>query len=50
MALQITIDCHDDDFDWLRNKIMPVVENEIEEQKPRLDHPELVEVAWEEVE
>lgn len=50
MALQITIDCHADDFDWLRNKVMPVVEECVDEQKPRLDFPEAVEVTWEEVE
>ena len=50
MALQITIDCAPEDFDWLRNKIVPVVEDVVEENKNRLDRPDLVEVAWEEVE
>ena len=50
MALQITIDCAPEDFDWLRNKIVPVVEELVDEQKERLDEPEKAIVSWEEVE
>jgi Flp pilus assembly CpaF family ATPase len=39
---------NEDDFDWLRNKIVAAVENEIDEQTPRLDG-EVTSVDWDEV-
>jgi len=47
-ALVITVDCDEDDFDWLRNKCVPAVESAVEEAKEegRLDG--LAEVSWEE--
>jgi hypothetical protein len=43
----IRISCHEDDLDWLRNKCVPAVENEVVEQEDRLDRPNEVEVSWE---
>lgn len=46
-ALIIRVECDDADFDWLRNKVVPVVEETVDEERERLDHSDKVEVSWE---
>lgn len=46
-VLVIRVEMNDaQDFDWLRNKLVPVVENECEEQRSRLDG-EVTDIWWE---
>jgi hypothetical protein len=48
-VLRIEITMTDEqDFDWLRNKLVAVVENEVDEQTDRLDG-DVVSVEWDQV-
>ncbi len=47
MKLVITVDCDDpSDAEWLRNKIVPLVEEGVEDQKEEGRLDDKVDVSW----